>query len=105
MAKFIDESGLKHVFSKIKANFVAKEEGKGLSTNDFTTTLKNKLENLEGAPEYSAMGGATADAPGSAGLVPAPAAGDDDAFLKGDGTWGELTTITNDEIDTIYDEI
>ena len=35
-----------------------------------------------------AMTGATSDAAGTAGYVPAPAAGDDDAYLKGDGTWG-----------------
>lgn len=35
-----------------------------------------------------AMTGATSGAAGTAGYVPAPAAGDDDAFLKGDGTWG-----------------
>lgn len=32
--------------------------------------------------------GATSSAPGSKGLVPAPQAGDDNKFLKGDGTWG-----------------
>ena len=31
--------------------------------------------------------GATAGAPGTAGLVPAPAAGDQTDFLRGDGTW------------------
>lgn len=31
----------------IKAYFVAKETGKGLSTNDFTTPLKNKLESID----------------------------------------------------------
>lgn len=33
------------------------------------------------------MVGATGVTPGVAGLVPAPAAGDDDLFLRGDGTW------------------
>lgn len=36
---------------------------------------------------YSAMKGATASAAGTAGLVPAPAAGKQTAFLRGDGTW------------------
>lgn len=36
---------------------------------------------------YSAMGAATASAAGSAGLVPAPAAGKQASFLRGDGTW------------------
>ena len=33
------------------------------------------------------MQGATASADGASGLVPAPQAGDQDKFLKGDGTW------------------
>lgn len=36
---------------------------------------------------YSNMTGATSSAAGAAGLVPAPAAGDQGKFLKGDGTW------------------
>lgn len=36
---------------------------------------------------YSAMTGATSSAAGAAGLVPAPAAGKQASFLRGDGTW------------------
>lgn len=36
---------------------------------------------------YSAFTGATGSVAGSAGLVPAPAATDNDKYLKGDGTW------------------
>lgn len=36
---------------------------------------------------YSAMTGATASAAGKSGLVPAPAAGANEKFLRGDGTW------------------
>lgn len=36
---------------------------------------------------YSNMTGASSSAAGAAGLVPAPAAGDQDKYLKGDGTW------------------
>ena len=42
-------------------------------------------------PTYSNMGAATASAAGSAGLVPAPRAGDQDKFLKGDGTWTDVS--------------
>lgn len=35
----------------------------------------------------SAMTGATSSAAGAAGVVPAPAAGDNTKFLRGDGTW------------------
>ena len=33
------------------------------------------------------MTGATADAAGTSGLVPAPAAGEQDKYLRGDGVW------------------
>lgn len=36
---------------------------------------------------YSTMDGATASKSGSTGLVPTPAAGKQNAFLRGDGTW------------------
>lgn len=36
---------------------------------------------------YSAMTGATASAAGKTGLVPAPAAGKQEKYLRGDGTW------------------
>ena len=38
-----------------------------------------------------AMGGATASAAGTAGLVPAPASGYNGRFLRGDGTWAAIT--------------
>lgn len=46
--KFIDLDGLSHVFSKLSLMFnkkVDKVEGKGLSTNDLTDELKNKILN------------------------------------------------------------
>ena len=36
---------------------------------------------------YSAFTGASAGAAGTSGLVPAPSAGDNEKFLRGDGTW------------------
>ena len=52
---------------------------------------KNKLD------EIDIMTGATPDVEGTSGLVPVPAAGDQDKFLKADGTWGTPT-------DTKYSE-
>ena len=49
MSKFLDENGLLYLWGKIKAlagGKVDKVEGKGLSTEDFTTALKEKLEAL-----------------------------------------------------------
>lgn len=44
--------------------------------------------------------GATETEPGSAGLVPAPAAGQQNYFLKGDGTWSEI-----DQSKAYYDTV
>lgn len=110
---------------------VDKVSGKGLSTNDYTTSEKNKLAGIaENANNYvlptagSALGGvkttsavadpagytaspiidgivyykdtnttysdmtaATASTAGKHGLVPAPKAGDQAKFLRGDGTF------------------
>ena len=46
------------------------------------------------------MIGATSSANGSEGLVPAPAAGDQDKYLKADGTWGAIN-VSNDGVRTI----
>lgn len=42
---------------------------------------------------YSDMTGASSSVAGAHGLVPAPAAGDEDKVLKGDGTWGDAAAI------------
>lgn len=50
MSKFLDENGLLYLWGKIKTlagGKVDKVEGKGLSTNDFTTAEKTKLDGLE----------------------------------------------------------
>lgn len=43
---------------------------------------------------YTNMGAASASAAGKAGLVPAPAAGEQTSFLRGDGTWVVPTNTT-----------
>lgn len=50
---------------------------------------------------YSNMKGATATADGAAGLVPPPAKGEQNAFLRGDGTWVEMAEATDAEVDAI----
>ena len=67
MAKFLDNNGLIYLWSKIKEKFVAKETGKGLSTNDFTTELKNKLDGIAAGaqvnvkPDWSAGAGTASE--------------------------------------------
>lgn len=49
MAHYLEENGLTYLWSKIKTlvgSKVDKVDGKGLSTNDYTTTEKNKLAGL-----------------------------------------------------------
>lgn len=50
---FLDKNGLTRLWAKIKAKFVAKEEGKGLSTNDYTTAEKNKLNGIASGAEVN----------------------------------------------------
>ena len=44
--KYLDKTGLAYFWDKIKAAFVKKEAGKGLSSNDYTSAEKTKLEGL-----------------------------------------------------------
>lgn len=49
MPKYLDDAGVQRLVIKILElleSKVDKENGKGLSTEDFTSTLKDKLENL-----------------------------------------------------------
>ena len=64
------------------------------SGNVITTTYATKVELAEATQD---MQGATAQSAGTAGLVPAPAAGDQESILKGDGTW---TALENDVVGT-----
>ena len=111
---FLDETGTTILADEVKTyvgnTAVAKEAGKGLSTNDYTTTEKNKLagidknlldklgESTEGNLTFNGdeinaaqMIGATADKDGASGTVTAPKAGDQTKFLRGDGTWAEVS--------------
>lgn len=60
---YLDKNGLLYFYQKLINKFVAKETGKGLSTNDFTTELKNKLDGIAAGaqvnvkPDWSAAVG------------------------------------------------
>lgn len=60
---------------------VTKIDGKSLSANDFSDAYKSKLDSP------AAMTGATAEAAGSQGDVPAPAIGDNEKYLDGSAHW------------------
>ncbi len=73
-----------------------------LIVHDATTAGGHPLakENLSNAP---AFGGASAGSAGTAGKVPAPAAGDQNKALYGDGTWKTVDAAPTDEqIETAY---
>ena len=58
MAVYLDKEGLSHFWQGLKqklASKVDKVEGKGLSTNDFTTAEKNKLSNIEAGAEVDVI--------------------------------------------------
>lgn len=70
------------------------------TTASYTTEEKEKLKGIEeGAKAPTAMTGATADADGTSGLVPAPLKGEQDKFLRADGTWVAPPESTLEETD------
>ena len=75
---YVEASDLTGYQEKLVAgsNIQIAADGKTISATDTT---------------YSDFTGATSQDAGAHGLVPAPAAGDEDKVLKGDGTWGAIT--------------
>lgn len=67
-----------------------KEPGKVLSSNDFTDYYKDKIDN----PQL--MNGATATLDGTAGMAPAPMAGQQDKYLDGSGHYSTPHDTTYD---------
>lgn len=59
-----------------------------------TSGSYSDLKNKPTIPSIKNMKGATASAAGSAGYVPAPAAGKQTQFLRGDGTWATPANTT-----------
>lgn len=49
--KFLSQDGLLYLWTLLKGKLVAKEDGKGLSTNDYTTEDKTKLTGIEAGAE------------------------------------------------------
>lgn len=66
--------------------------GTGVRTGEDTDNAKYYKEQAQAIAQLDDFTGATATTNGLRGLVPAPIAGNQDKYLKGDGTWGELQT-------------
>lgn len=80
--KYLDATGLALVWQKIKNNF-DKNVIEGIQLNGTTITPSSKIVNIE----ISDFSGASASSAGTNGLVPAPALGQQEMFLRGDGHW------------------
>lgn len=78
--KYLDQTGLALVWQKIKNNF-DKNVIEGIQINGTTVSPVNKIVNIPNVQ------GATASSAGTQGLVPAPALGQQEMFLRGDGNW------------------
>jgi hypothetical protein len=55
--KYLNYDGLVTLWSNIKDKFVAKEDGKGLSSNDFTDELLTKLNGVEAGAQVNVIEG------------------------------------------------
>lgn len=84
--KVLDDNGVLYLWNKIKAFFVAKEDGKGLSTNDYTDAEKTKLAGIEVHANYYKH-------PTGAGYSHIPVGGSSGQILRwsaaGTAAWGE----------------
>ena len=93
----------------IDVNLAGLQSGQVLSFNGTEWVPMTLPEAVTG----SVMIGATATTAGQAGYVPAPQAGDENKFLRGDGTWAEVATTDVDlseyakktEVETMLDEL
>lgn len=96
MAKYLNNDGVLYLWGKIKGLF--NQSIKNLSVSGRTITF-TRGDGTTGTittqdTTYSNMTGATSSESGKAGLVPAPSAGKQTSFLRGDGTWVVPTNTT-----------
>ena len=82
--------------------FVGGGQTKVYTRYDGAVVIETNIES------YEEMVGATEDAPGSTGMVPAPTVADCAKFLRGDGTWADVSipTVTseNDGLMSSFDK-
>lgn len=53
--KYVSQANLSYILGKIKSTYVQQVTGKGLSTNDFTTELLNKLNGIEAGAQANVI--------------------------------------------------
>lgn len=92
-----------------ETNAAASATAAASSESNAATSETNAAASAAEAARLAAtdMTGATASAAGTHGLVPAPAAGDNAKFLRGDGTWNnvpaELSGLTDVDLTNVAD--
>lgn len=109
MAKnYLGNTSLKYLWGRIQALFVAKETGKGLSTNDYTTEEKKKLAGLNNytlpAAKSDTLGGIKVGAGLSVtddGILSATGGGTADA-VEWDNVIGKPTKVSEFENDSNF---
>lgn len=90
------DSGHKHGDYKTKQTAKTDPTASGTSVTFIDTITQNANGEMTATKKtVRTMGAATASAAGSTGLVPAPAAGKQGSFLRGDGTWVVPTDTKN----------
>lgn len=87
--KVVHGNDLRYIGTQIKANFVAKENGKALSSNDYTTAEKTKLAGIEAGaqvnvkPDWTAAAGTAAEILNKPTIPEGAAASDADPLMDG----------------------
>lgn len=90
------DSGHKHGDYKTKQTAKTDPTASGTGVTFIDTIAQNANGEITATKKtVRTMGAATASAAGSTGLVPAPAAGKQGSFLRGDGTWAVPTDTKN----------
>lgn len=90
------DSGHKHGDYKTKQTAKTDPTASGTGVTFIDTVSQNANGEISATKKtVRTMGAATASAAGSTGLVPAPAAGKQGSFLRGDGTWVVPTDTKN----------
>ena len=75
----------------VSAVDIATTEKAGIVKPDGTTITVDEDGTLHGQSKVDEMTGANADKDGTSGTVPAPKAGEENMFLRGDGTWAKVS--------------
>ena len=76
---------------KVSAVDVATTKKAGIVKPDGSTITVDPDGTIHGQSKVAEMTGATAETNGTSGTVPAPSAGQEELFLRGDGTWAKPT--------------